>query len=87
MAEEQTIMCLANDTRKLLNALEGDLDGALRRGVSDEQSSGVRAQNPSVVGEIIELMEENNKRLADLSNQVNLGILIKLDQPDKPAKK
>ena len=85
MSDEQTILEIAGGTRRLLNVLESDLDRALRRGVGKEQDSGeTRAQNPSVVGEIIDLMHENNKRLADLTEQINLEVLIKLDRTDNP---
>lgn len=84
MSDEQTILGIANVTRKLLCELEGSLDVSLRRGMSKEQDSAIRERNPSVVGEIIELMHENNKMLASLSEQIRLEVLIKLDRPDNP---
>ena len=85
MPDEQTILELADTTRSLLGVLERDLDSALRRGVGKEKDSMVREQNPSVVGEIIDLMHENNKRLADLSEQIKSEVLTKLDRLDRPA--
>lgn len=84
MSEEQTILEIARNTREMLRKLEARLDSALRRDVGKEPDSGIRDQNPSVVGEIIELMSENNKLLADLSEQIRLEILVKLDRLDKP---
>jgi len=85
MSDEQTILGIASDTRNLLNALESTLDRALRRGVGKEKDGACRPQNPSIVGEIIELMQENNKILADLSEQIRLEVITKLDRLDKPA--
>ena len=82
--KEQTILEIANDTRRLLNVLEGGLDRVLRRGIGKEKGSGVRPQNPSIVEEIIDLMNGNNEMLADLSEQIRLKVFVKLDRLDKP---
>ena len=84
MPDEQTILELANVTRQQLNSLEISLDGALRRDSCKEQDSMKHERGPSVVGEIIDLMHENNKRLADLSEQIKSEVLIKLDRLDRP---
>lgn len=84
MADEQTVLEIANETRRILSTLETTMDRALRRGIGIEGEKGVRPQNPSIVGEIIELMHENNKKLADLSEQVRLELIVKLDRLDKP---
>ena len=84
MADEQTVLGIANETRRILNTLEATMDRALRRGTSKEAESGIREQNPSVIGEIIDLMHENNKKLADLSEQIRLEVIVKLDRLDKP---
>ena len=84
MSDEQTILENASDTRKLLNMLESDLNRALRRGVEKDESVAPRPENPSIVGEIIELMQENNQKIVDLSRQIRLEVLIKLDRTDNP---
>ena len=84
MADEQTVLEIANETRRMLRVLEDSLDRALRRGIGKEKDTGTRPENPSIVGEIIDLMHENNKRVADLSEQIRLEVLIKLDRLDKP---
>ena len=84
MSDEQTIIAIANDTRNLLRDLECRLDGALSRDVNKEQDSGVSAKNPSIVGEIIDLMQSNNRMLAELSEQIRAEILVRLDRADRP---
>lgn len=86
MSDEQTILELANNTRKLLYGLENTLERALRRGMSKEEQGQVRPQNPSIVGEIIDVMHENNKMLAELSEQIRVEVIIKLDRLDMPDK-
>lgn len=84
MPDEQTILELANVTRQQLDSLEISLDGALRRDSCKEQDSMKNERGPSVVGEIIDLMTKNNKKLADLSAQIRLEVLTKLDRTDRP---
>lgn len=76
--KEQTILTLAYDLEKGLNCLEADLDKVLKRGVEEGTKSEAEAQNPSVVGEIIEVLERDGLRLANLSDIIKLQILSKL---------
>ena len=78
--KEQTILGLAYDLEKGLSQLEADLDKALKRGVEKDSESGARPMNPSVLGEIIEILGRNNRRLGDLSILIRNEILTKLDK-------
>ena len=86
MPDEQTILGIANDTRNLLRDLESRLDGALRRNVAKEKDSGMSVKNPSIVGEIIDLMQSNNRMLGELSEQIRAELLVRLDRLDRPAR-
>jgi len=76
--KEQTILALAYDIEKGLNCLEADLDKSLKRGVEKDEGMTSRPLNPSVVGEIIEVLEHNGLRLANLSDIIRQQILSRL---------
>jgi len=79
-AKEQTILELAYDLDKGLSQLEADLDKALKRGVEKDSDSAARPLNPSVLGEIIEVLGRNNRKLGDLSILIRNEILTRLNK-------
>ena len=76
--KEQTILGLVEDIAKGLDCLEADLDKVLKRDVTSDEGIDARPHNPSIVGEIIETLEHNGLRLANLSDIIRLQILSKL---------